>query len=250
MKILTYNVWDSPQGMPQRTDHIVCTLAEQAADVLCLQEVNENCLAALRERMQELFILYDAESEIAIMSKFALEEAFRGEYAVCALADTPLGKAAVCNVHLPWEGALKRECAIAKIVRRLEDVQADQVLLLGDFNCSPQSSVHRFLKGEQSLMDREACYFDLAESMADISGIPAENTLDFRQNPRFRQQGQINTVEISHRFDRIMLRNPYPRAFPILGECAVFGKHVWEETALASSDHYGVSCVLTFQENA
>lgn len=249
MKILTYNVWNSPQGMPQRLEHIACSLVEQRADILCLQEVNESCLAAIRERMQGYFILHDAESGIAVMSKFALEEAFRGEYALCALADTPLGKTAVCNVHLPWEGALKREAVITEIISKMDHIRAEQSLLLGDFNCSTQSSVHRFLKGEQSLNGMDACYFDLAESMADISGIPAENTLDFRQNPRFRQQGQINTVEICQRFDRILLCNPYPRALPILEECAVFGKRVWEETQLAASDHYGVSCVLTFQEN-
>lgn len=64
----------------------------------------------------------------------------------------------------------------------------------------------------------------------------AENTLDFRKNPRFKG----NTVETNSRFDRILLQNTYPQQFPVLSGCNVFGTAIYEDIALAASDHYGV----------
>ena len=41
-------------------------------------------------------------------------------------------------------------------------------------------------------------------------------------------------------FDRILLQNTYPQQFPVLSRCNVFGTAIYEDIALAASDHYGV----------
>ena len=47
-------------------------------------------------------------------------------------------------------------------------------------------------------------------------------------------------METNSRFDRILLQNTYPQQFPVLSRCNVFGTAIYEEIALAASDHYGV----------
>ncbi len=67
-------------------------------------------------------------------------------------------------------------------------------------------------------------------------GTKAEDTLNFRENPRFKH----NTIESNVRVDRILLRNTYPHEFPMLKECTVFGRQIYEDIGLSASDHYGV----------
>ena len=95
-----------------------------------------------------------------------------------------------------------------------------------------------FITGECTLNNCESlpCWFDLASAYAQITGKKAEDTLDFRKNPRFKG----NTVETNSRFDRILLQNTYPQQFPVLSRCNVFGTAIYEDIALAASDHYGV----------
>ena len=147
-------------------------------------------------------------------------------------------KIAVVNVHLPWDSVLIREHQIIKIVNAVDKKTYDYVYMAGDFNCSDISDVQRFLLGECTLNNCEAlpCWFDLASAYAEITDKKAENTLDFRKNPRFKG----NTVETNSRFDRILLQNTYPQQFPVLSRCNVFGTAIYEDIALAASDHYGV----------
>lgn len=147
-------------------------------------------------------------------------------------------KIAVVNVHLPWDSVLSREHQIIKIVNAVDKKTYDYVYMAGDFNCSDFSDVQRFLLGECTLNNCEAlpCWFDLASAYAEITDKEAEDTLDFCRNPRFKG----NTVETNSRFDRILLQNTYPQQFPVLSRCNVFGTAIYEDIALAASDHYGV----------
>ena len=45
MKIATYNIWNSENGMPYRGEYIVDEIAKINADILCLQEVQNRQLA-------------------------------------------------------------------------------------------------------------------------------------------------------------------------------------------------------------
>lgn len=209
MKIATYNIWNSESGMPYRIKYIVNEIKLINADVICLQEVSTRKLA-------------ESIAANAIYCSFFYNSQ----------------KIAVVNVHLPWDSVLSREHEIIKIVNAVDKKTYDYVYMAGDFNCSDFSDVQRFLLGECTLNNCEAlpCWFDLASAYAEITDKKAENTLDFRKNPRFKE----NTIETNSRFDRILLQNTYPQQFPVLNRCNVFGTAIYEDIALAASDHYGV----------
>lgn len=209
LKIATYNIWNSESGMPYRIKYIVNEIKLINADVICLQEVSSKKLA-------------ESIAANAIYCSFFYNSQ----------------KIAVVNVHLPWDSVLSREHQIIKIVNAVDKKTYDYVYMAGDFNCSDFSDVQRFLLGECTLNNCEAlpCWFDLASAYAEITDKKAENTLDFRKNPRFKG----NTVETNSRFDRILLQNTYPQPFPVLSRCNVFGTAIYEDIALAASDHYGV----------
>ena len=210
MKIATYNIWNSESGMPYRIKYIVNEIKLINADVICLQEVSSRKLAeGIAANADYPYRYFDNSQKIAVV-----------------------------NVHLPWDSVLSREHQIIKIVNAVDKKTYDYVYMAGDFNCSDFSDVQRFLLGECTLNNCESlpCWFDLASAYAEITDKKAENTLDFRKNPRFKG----NTVETNSRFDRILLQNTYPQQFPVLSRCNVFGTAIYEDIALAASDHYGV----------
>ena len=45
MKIATYNIWNSENAMPYRSQHIIDEIKKIRADIICLQEVNNSDLA-------------------------------------------------------------------------------------------------------------------------------------------------------------------------------------------------------------
>ena len=210
MKIATYNIWNSESGMPYRIKYIVNEIKLINADVICLQEVSSRKLAeGIAANADYPYWYFDNSQKIAVV-----------------------------NVHLPWDSVLISEHQIIKIVNAVDKKTYEYVYMAGDFNCSDFSDVQRFLLGECTLNNCESlpCWFDLASAYAEITDKKAENTLDFWKNPRFKG----NTVETNSRFDRILLQNTYPQQFPVLSRCNVFGTAIYEDIALAASDHYGV----------
>lgn len=247
MRIATYNVWDSDAGMPARFERLIDEIVGIKADIICLQEVSD------RENHERFAALCGYEHSyrqsrtgLSVLSRYHIAEAADLEYGayacVCAESRTLL----VINVHLPWEKASLREKAIVDIIGDTADIKADYTFLAGDFNCSENSSVHRFLTGEQSLSGVDAYYFDLAEAAAELNGRKASATLNFRENPRWGTAEPKNTIEVNGRFDRILLKNPYPAPMPVLKDCVIFGTEASEENGLAASDHYGVVADIGF----
>lgn len=45
MRIATYNLWNSEQGMPERSRHLLLEIRKADADILCLQEVADQATA-------------------------------------------------------------------------------------------------------------------------------------------------------------------------------------------------------------
>lgn len=251
MKIATYNIWNSHEGMPKREEYLIKEIRKVDADVICLQEVRDKKQAEyITEQMgygYMFFDSYDNEAEgLCVMSHLPFAETFSWmKVNALAVSVNDNGKRiGIVNLHLPWESERKRECQIVNIVEQMSTMKTDYMLLTGDFNCSVNSDVQRYLLGECVLQDKEAlpCFYDLAEAYAERVNEQPQNTLDFRKNPRFK----TNTIEKNQRFDRIMLKNPYPEIFPVLEKVDVFGKQIYEEIKLAASDHYGVSTEMDF----
>lgn len=247
MIIATYNVWNSEAGMPARTADIINEILKVNADVICLQEVSD-------DKMHEIFVAecnynyscYCVDSELSVLSKFPITQTWVGQYSLTACISVYNMKLSITNLHLLWDNAYIREKTITEIVECSESAPADYLFIMGDFNCSVNSSVHRFLKNEQSLFERSAYYFDLAEAYSEISQTLPGDTLDFRNNPRWNSLNNNNTIELNQRFDRIMLKNSYPNKLPLLVRCSIFGTAIGKETGLCASDHYGVLAELEF----
>lgn len=246
MKLATYNIWNSEEGMPARTETIWQEILKVGADLICLQEVADDKTAetiAAKAGFEYLFFdSYENEQEgLCIASKIPFEEKESWCYdtkAIFVCFHCRNKRIGIVNLHLPWDSVRERERQIVRIVSRINEKELDVAFLFGDFNCSETSDVHRYLKGDCLLAGEEANprWYDLAESYAEISDTAAESTLNFRENPRF----QTNTIETDERFDRILLRNTYPEEFPVLKQCVVFGKTIYEHINCSASDHYGV----------
>lgn len=250
MRIATYNIWNHDKESDNRFEQITDTIRTIHADILCLQEVRDRAYhEALLARTQYPYATFaNHDNEEEGLSIFSLHPILNSEYITSSLLSTVKFKdnyVLIANLHLSWQSALQREHEIIKIANILSQKTGDYKLILGDFNCSPYSNVQQYLLGQSSLLGYESnpCYYDLAESYADITDSLPENTLDFRKNPRWNGK---NTIEINQRYDRIFLQNPYPHDFPKLINYKVFGKEISPTTHLAPSDHYGVYVDLDF----
>ena len=250
MKLATYNIWNSENGMPHRWKYIVNEIQKINANVVCLQEVHDRQLAENIATGADYPYWYfdnyhNDEEGLCILSNIPFEECeswlSESNAIYCSFLHNG-EKVAVVNVHLPWESVIERERQIVSIVKAVDGKEYDYIYMAGDFNCTEYSDVQRFLLGECSLNNCESapCWFDLALSYAEISNANAGHTLSFRENPRFKN----NTIEVNSRFDRILLRNTYPQELPVLKQCSVFGKTVYEDIALSASDHYGVAAEI------
>lgn len=246
MRIATYNVWNSEDGMPQRETYIINEILSIKADIVCLQEVRNRAQAeniAVQTGYEHFFFdNYEGEDEgLCVLSHIPFAQTASWLDTANAIYCSFFWNEkefAVVNLHLPWASVLQREKQIIDIVTRVNAEKSDYAFLAGDFNCSDTSDVQRFLTGDCSLKNMEAnpCWYDLASAYAELTGTNSECTLDFRKNPRF----QHNTIETNLRVDRILLRNTYPCEFPILKECSLFGKRIYQDIGLSASDHYGI----------
>lgn len=247
MKLAAYNIWESPAGMPHRFSQITDEITACGADVFCLQEVENRAVCGkLAEACGYASIQYSERDGTAVFSRIPFENVREHDFAVSVTVCEKERRIQVFSIHLPWKSALSRERAIVNLVRRAAETEADCTVFAGDFNGSEHSSVHRFLTGDQSLLEADAYFFDLAEAYAAATGTIPAATLNVRENPRWGVIDAPNTIQTNQRFDRIYLQNPYPREFPVLKACALFGTAVSPVTRLAASDHYGISAVLEF----
>ena len=270
MKIATYNIWNSEQARAERLRALYVEIRKQKADVLALQEVSSHIPGSGGKNLAEViaaetgykhwyFAQYPGEKEgLAFFSSFPIVSGVAGwnkkstMNAGCAIRMTAkCGDAEVSftNVHLSFESALKREnqtAAVAAWIASAQKANAHEVLL-GDFNSYPESSVHRFLSGQQSLggTSTGAGWWDLAASYASRNNCSALSTLDFRNNPRWRGVNE-NGMEIPGRFDWILLKNCYPRRYPKINMVKLFGVKPLPGTRVVPSDHYGVLADVSF----
>jgi endonuclease/exonuclease/phosphatase family metal-dependent hydrolase len=151
-------------------------------------------------------------------------------------------KIGITNIHLDYESALNREIEIVEAMKLIEErMDTDYELLLGDLNCYPESSVYRYLTAQQSLNNHATDWCDMHKVYASKLGITPKATLDFFNNPRWDNE---NIVELSGRFDYILLKSPYPKENPKLNSVHIIGDK--RELGITPSDHYGVMCDIDF----
>ncbi|MBQ8169062.1 endonuclease/exonuclease/phosphatase family protein [bacterium] len=249
MKIASYNIWNSSTNA-KRFNQIAEEINEINADIIGLQEVPDrnyhDQLLKLCEYKYATFFSHSGEEEgLSVFSKHPIIESKYLECSLIAFVKYNDVVINITNLHLDWKSALKREKEIIALNNATKKSKSDYAFMLGDFNCSVNSSVHQYLLGQSSLLGEEAnpYWYDLAESYAGTTQTSPEITLDFKNNPRWVG---VNTIEINQRFDRILLQNTYPKTYPVLKNFTVFGKEISLQTGMAPSDHYGVCVELNF----
>jgi len=248
MIVATYNLWNDERTLSGRLAALCEEIGSVHADVIALQEAaastpghpSKPIAAYIAEQTGYPYVAFraypdpeDVGEGLAILSKhpFELETAIwdnRSNPSVyCAhraIVHAESMRVAVTNVHLDWRCVKNREdqmCAVLDWINELAVVNTVE-LLCGDFNDVPDSSIHRFLQGRQSLNGRAAKWLDLAEYEQWRTGLKAEATLDFARNPRWNG---LHTLQIPARVDWIMLRQePQHRdPEPVVGSVRLFG---------------------------
>lgn len=253
MKIATYNIWNSDVNYVERINLLIQILREEKIDILVLQEVRDsNVVEYIKRECQ--FIEYrwkeypDFAEGLAILSAYPIirywtnwdtgDEDIHNSGIMNVVLNVDGTKISITNVHLDYKRSYYREIEIVKAVRRIEEESdAAYFFMLGDFNTYPNSVIHGYLSGVQSIVQHSTSWIDLAESYSIKFGTAPEVTLDFNTNPRWDNE---YSLEIPGRFDWIMLKNPYPEKSPKLLEMKLIGKQ--RLNGITPSDHYGLLC--------
>jgi endonuclease/exonuclease/phosphatase family metal-dependent hydrolase len=259
MRIATFNIWNS--DIAKRIEQIIQELNSIDVDIIGLQEVPKNYWSIISKNViykNSIYYPYEGQDEgLAFFSKYKIIDSFflnnSNEYnnslALNIIIEQNGIKISITNVHLPWDSIVLKEkqiIAIDKFIHEQKNI-AKFSILLGDFNCTENSSVHHYLLGNQTLLGCEAKPYwnDLATVHAFLNNYKINPTLDFVNNPRW---GGKNTNYIPDACDRILIMEPYDWNFEYrLKNVSIFGKNVSTKTGFAPSDHYGLVAEVDFQ---
>lgn len=251
MKVVSYNIWNNDTNYSKRIDLLVSLLKDEEIDILALQEVRDiNVVQRIKNECQfEHYYwkeYFDCIEGLAVLSKYPIisswtnwddTEDVHNSGIMNVILNIDGLKIGVTNVHLDYKHSYNREIEIVKAVKMVEELEVDYNMMLGDFNTYPNSVIHSYLSGCQSIMEHSTSWIDLAEAYSLKYGATTEITLDFYNNPRWDKE---YTLEIPGRFDWIMLKNPYPSKCPMLKDYRLIGNH--RINGITPSDHYGVLC--------
>lgn len=248
MKIATYNIWVSKKGMPYRKDQIINEINTLDSDIIVLQEVKDRDfseeLAKSTNYLNHCFTPLEAplgyeEYGLAVYSKYPIKYHKYTNNALIVIIEHMDNLILIVNVHLPWDSILAKEECIVNIIKEISTISSDYRFILGDFNCSEESSVYQYLRGNRSLKGTEAYPYwtDLASVAEEFLGIKKEMTIDLINNPRWKGKPLTDN---SSRVDCIFIHDCFPKPYPILKDLQYFGKAVDEISGLCASDHYGV----------
>ena len=148
------------------------------------------------------------------------------------------------NVHLPWDSVKKQEeqiVAIDGFIHAQKNV--DFYVLLGDFNGNMNSSVNRYLLGDQTINGHESnlYWYDLQSGYCVRKGMSLTPTLDFINNPRWAGKETITVPMVA---DRIYVMESWEDID--MKDLSVFGTEIYSDIEMTASDHYGIVAELEF----
>ena len=257
LRIATYNIWNDDAGQDKRAEKILNEIYKARPDIVGLQEVTrsfyEQVLRKDKEYPYSCFYAYSGEEEgLAILSRIPVkEEAFlqySEEYVNSNALNVVVQKnglfISVTNVHLPWDSVKKQEKQIVATDRFIHaQEEVDFYVLLGDFNGNMNSSVNRYLLGDQTIDGEESNLYwnDLQTGYCVRKGIEPVPTLDFIKNPRWNGQETISVPMVA---DRIYVMESWDDVD--MNELSIFGTGIYQDTQMCASDHYGIVAELEF----
>jgi endonuclease/exonuclease/phosphatase family metal-dependent hydrolase len=264
--MLTYNVWCRHGDWSARHSVLRGALRELAPDLAVLQETvvqdgYDQVVDLLGDGYQVVhqqgrtpdgvgasiasrWPIENVRQELLHVSpRVNAEEPWIGSVALADItAPAPYGRLLLVHFKPSWQFdlAYERELQAVAAARMVEAAVAaggpDHVLLAGDFDAAPDSSMIRFWTGRQSLGDFSVCYRDAWEHvhhMADghtfVPGNPLQASGEIRQ-------------ELGRRIDYVLVRADGWGPTLAVTDCSRFLDQpvggVW------ASDHFGVAADL------
>lgn len=255
MKLGSYNIWNHDTNYDTRMDLLINLIKEEKFDILVLQEVrDEDIVNKIVQKCNYKFSYwkkyFDCQEGMAIFSNHEILKTWTNwdenedvhnsglMFAQIKYNDACIG---IMNVHLDYKYASNREIEILKATEYLKNIDSDYKFLLGDFNSPPNSSIYRYLTGNQSLNNCNTTWNDLGAVYCYRHNIKPTPTLDFVNNPRWMGK---ESLYIPETFDFILIEEAYPKDNPKLINYRVIGKdHI---DGITPSDHYGVAVDVKF----
>ena len=254
MQNATYNLWNSVTDRRVRQEMLCRELNRVNADVVALQEVSAIAEQSYPQYPHPVFRRYPKQESagLGFLSKHPVLSAEAGWEFSAKLHDCGLRvklwmdeiRVAITNVHLDYKSIARREAqilAVAEWIAARSEPDCVEVLC-GDFNSYPESSVYRFLRGQQTLNGQESpVWHDLAAIHDYRHGVVPAPTLDFGTNPRWANDP---TLELPARFDWILVQERWPAPMPRVKSVELIGRYPVPGSSIVPSDHYGVLASL------
>lgn len=223
MKIATYNVWNADTDFDNRLKLLIKELNKFDMDIIALQEVkNKDIYDYLLEQSQfEFGVFFDG---LAFLSKRKAENISSISKDNNYMLRVEIDSIGYTNMHLDWKDSSTRLKGIYEYLDSLEVKGLDVEFVLGDFNESPEESVHFELV--------VSSFTDIHQMFAHNKNDIPEPTLDMEHNPRWRG---IESEEEPSRFDWILVSSENEAT---ISDVKLIG--VDETEGVCPSDHYGV----------
>ncbi|XMB86078.1 endonuclease/exonuclease/phosphatase family protein [Mycoplasmatota bacterium WC44] len=223
MKICTYNIWNDKTNFDIRLELLVNEINRYELDFIALQEVKDertfNYIQSKTNFKNGYFyegLGFLSNHEIIIDKTFNENNSF--------VQRIIFDNIALTNVHLDWKNEENRIIGIDKVIDYIEENQQEYEFILGDFNDTPDDSIHYELRMDD--------FQDLYQTYCHKRNVFPKPTLDFENNPRWRNQ---KVDEVSVRFDWVLLHTK--NNFEVKN-AYIIGTD--ETNGIAPSDHYGV----------
>jgi endonuclease/exonuclease/phosphatase family metal-dependent hydrolase len=264
--MLTYNLWRRNGNWPARRAVMRAALRRLAPDVAVLQEsvvldgydqvadVLGDGYQVVHQRgrtpdgvgasIASRWPIGNVRQELLhVTPRVNVEEPWIGSVALADIAaPAPYGRLLLVHFKPSWQFPLayERELQVVAAARMVEDAVAadgpDHVLLAGDLDAAPESSMLRFLTGRQSLDDFGVCYRDAWEQVRGA----AEGHTMVPGNP-LRAHGRIR-LEPGRRIDYILVRADHWGPTLAVTDCTrVLDQPIG---GVWASDHFGVTADL------
>jgi endonuclease/exonuclease/phosphatase family metal-dependent hydrolase len=235
LRVATYNVWFDPFELKRRCAAVLSILADEAADVIALEEVTQPFLSTLlatpwvraQYQLSRDHVDPTLRYDVVMMSRFPARYVAHGLTSIMGRRmhtleyDTTLGSLAVAGVHLESMRDMTptRLKQIDECLPVLE--RAQNAIWLGDFNAAPES--------EEDARIRE----HFADSWADLESSPGYT----RDTTRNTMLARIKD-DRHQRIDRIFVKSTcfVPEQIRLLGTAPL------ENSAgeVFPSDHFGL----------
>lgn len=237
VRVLTWNVWFGGHMFDERCEALVSELARRSADVIALQEVTRDLLAALLDaswvRAAYQVSTLDIDGyDVVILARLPIRRMARIELPTAMgrrliLAELACGLT-VATVHL--ESTREEAAARARQLGIIQPALAqryEDVVLVGDMNFQPGDPA------ETAALD--PAFVDVWPALRP--GDPGY-TVDTDVNT---MRVQVNSKPARKRIDRVFARGPHWRATSI----ELVGTQPIDAAGTFASDHFGLEAVFT-----